>query len=259
MLTDLWLTITGRVARAPRPAHLTVTLPDEDSADTIVAEIRSPPEFEAGPIAGFACIITYSDARGRSSERRVTCQRLDRAASQIYLYAYCHERAAVRQFRLDRIIAVIDLHTGEVEDEPARFFERFTVDREQSTKLGWGLSVRKRADLVAGLNALVFMARCDREWHPLEREALEAFIASYWLRAELPGEPPLDEIMAHADRLAPDAETFYVSLMRCGDNPVLARMIRRHIQAVVEADGRIAAEEFHWGSTVDDFFRTLNN
>jgi hypothetical protein len=259
MLMQVWSAVRGRNVTPPRPAHLKVTLPEQDEADNLIADSDDPPTFGCMPISGFSLILAYQDAKGQVSERRITCHLLEVAGQHTYLRAFCHEREARRQFRLDRIVSVIDLHTGEVLADPPRFFRQFALDRAQASALHWGLGVQSRADLVAGLNVLRFMGTCDREWHPLERDAVETFVSSYWLRSEAPGEPPVDDIVAHAERLSPDAETFYVSLTRCHGSPVLGRIIRRHIQSVVDADGRLASEEFYWGGAVDDYLNSLSN
>lgn len=203
-------------------------------------------------------VIAYRDVRGRPSQRRITCIRMEQAAGSIFVHAYCHERASRRTFKLDRIEVVADIHTAEiVSDDPPHFFSQFDIVARQQSPLTWGLSVAQRADLLAGLNALVFMARCDKEWHPAERDEIERFVVSYWLRSEIPGEPPLDDILAHAARLSPDPEVFYLSLTRCHDRRALAPIIRRAIQSVVDADGRIHSKEFYWGTAVDDYFRSL--
>lgn len=255
MLQDLWAEIRGHWVRpagaAPRE------LPQEPDAPDLLAEIDGPPDYEAEPVAGLLCQIVYRDIRGVETVRRITCQRIDLAGGASYVVARCHEREARRQFRIDRMVRVADLSTGEVSDDPPGFFRSFAIDRRQETTLGWGLSVRRRADLVAGLNCLVFMARCDREWHPLERAEIEPFVTAFWLRSEAPGEPPMRDILAHADRLSPDAETFFIALQRCASRPVLARTIRRHLEAVAHADGRLSPEEAHWGRAVDDYFRSI--
>ncbi len=255
MLQDLWIAIRGKRPVAPTPDHFIVRLPEDDDPESYVEDEHPAGNGEA--ITGFCCIISYRDSKGRESERRITCQRLDDAAGIAYIYAYCHERAAVRQFRVDRIVYVADLLTGEIEESASSFFSRFGVGQRQRSPVGWGLSVRSRADLLAGLNALVFMARCDKEWHRAERATIEDFVSSYWLRAELRGQPPMDDIMRHVDRLAPDPEAFFVSLTRCQQSPLLAATIRRRMAAVIDADGVLHDAESFWGGKVDDFFRSI--
>lgn len=206
-------------------------------------------------VSGLPFIITYQASKGEQTQRLITCQRIDRNADILYLWAFCHHRQAVRQFRLDRIIEIADGTTGELLDPPLVFFAQFEVDRSQKSKPGWGLNVRQRADFVAVLNALVFMARCDREYHPLERQAIEDCVARYWLRFEAPGDPDLDAILTHADRLAPDAETFFVSLNRCAADPRLVRLLKESAGHIIDADGIHAAHELYWGAKIDEFFR----
>lgn len=228
---------------------------DDDGVAT--DEQRNVPcwESELISISGSPFLLSYKGGRGVVSDRLVTCQRLDRNADLLYLRAFCHSRVAVRQFRVDRILTIVNPHTGEVFDEPVAFFTQFQIDRSQRSKPGWGLGVRQRADLVAILNALIFMARADRDYHALEREVLEDCIARYWLRTEAPGDPDVPAILAHADRLMPDAETFFVSLNRCAANHQLVRLVKESAAAVIDADGRHAAEELYWGTKIDEFFK----
>jgi hypothetical protein len=255
MLRDLWMVIRGKASVVPKAVRFEPILPKDDEANLL--EAPEPPIAAGQPVTGFACIISYRDAKGRESLRRITCQRLDLFGNAKHKYAYCHERAAVRQFNLSRVGSVSDILTGEAIGDGAAFFDRFSVDRQQQSPVGWGLSVSQRADLLAGLNALVFMARCDKHWHPAERETIESFVSSYWIRADIRGDAPIDDIMAHTDRLAPDAEAFFMSLTRCQESRLLAKTIRRSIQTVVDADGLIRTEEVFWGAKVDEFFRSL--
>jgi hypothetical protein len=164
----------------------------------------------------------------------------------------------MRQFKVERVSAIADVHTGELISEDAKaYFTQFLVDHHQQSQIGWGLSVMQRADLLAGLNVLVFMARCDKDWHPLERDEIERFITAYWLRHEIAAELPLDDILNHVARLSPDPEVFYVSLTRCAERPALVPVLRRSLQSVIDADGHVHENEFYWGRAVDDFFRSL--
>lgn len=252
MLRELWESIRGEQPAIHHPASFKASLPDLDEADTLLDEYDIPTGAVEN-ISGLSCIIHYLNAKGTRSERRVTFHRFEEAKGQRYLRGYCHERSAPRSFRLDRVAAVIDLHTGEVWEPGALFFSRFEDEIEYTSGLSWGLSVTARADLIAGLNAIAFMARCDREFHPAEREVIEEFITSFWMRGEYPHELPVDEILGYAERLKPDAEMFFIALVRLGDKRELARLVKRHLQAVVAADGVIKPEETFWGSKVDSY------
>lgn len=74
---------------------------------------------------------------------------------------------------------------------------------------------------------------------------------------EYRGDPDIGSILAHTDRLAPDAETFWIAMHRCANTPALLDLLRRSARDVVEADGVIAPEEFYWGSRIDEFVLEL--
>lgn len=253
---ELWHSVRGRAVRPNM--HPTFVISSADDVEPSFATIEDDrpawgDRFDG--IAGYACVIAYENAKGEASQRLITCQRKDVCAGEVYLWAWCHSRARVRQFRLSRITGVFDPATGEDLGDPAALFESFVSDRVQQSKPGWGLGVRQRADLSALLNVLVFVARCDRDYHPLEREKFEDAVCRFWIRSEATGEPDCEAIQSHCDRLAPDAETFYVALHRCAENPKLARLLRDSVRSVIDADGRIAREEVYWGSAIDEFFR----
>jgi uncharacterized tellurite resistance protein B-like protein len=226
-----------------------MALADDDDALVEDDHLPSP----STSLSGFSCIIHYRDTKGADTMRRVTVIRYERAAEIDYLRAYCHEREKNRQFRVDRIIDAFDIETGEVFDIH-NMLASTAPSFEQTSGLNWGLSPKCRADMVAGLNILVFVARCDGRWHPLEEEVIERFISSYWIRREFNFDPPIDDILQRVRKLRPDAETFFGGMLRALDCNILRTTIRRTIADVVNADGRIADEEFYWGHKVDEFF-----
>lgn len=242
MLDQVWMQLRGRTVEARGPITFTALIPDDDAIE--LDEVDDAPR--AGDVlSGYACIIDYVDSKGRASQRRVSFIRYERAKGADYIRAHCHERRAMRCFRLDRIAEVYDIQTGEVIGVDAAF-GHVAPDRVESAPLGWGLAVRARADLTAGLNVLTFLARCDREWHPMEEDTIESFVTGWWLRRELRHEPPIEDILRHAERLRPDAETFFGALLRTHDCPALAAMLPDYIQLVIEADDRITSEEAFW-------------
>jgi len=206
-------------------------------------------------ISGVACILIYQDSKGRNSERLITCQRYDLHNDSPYLWGFCHMRKAVRQFKIDRIQEIFDPESGAAFSSVNAFFEQFAFDNTHKSKPGWGLNVTQKADFSALLNANVFMANCDEEFHPLERLSLENVITKYWLRYEVRHEPDFESIMRHVDKLAPDAETFWVALHRIAEDARLIRILKETVSDTIASDGIIADEEFYWGSKIDEFFQ----
>lgn len=252
----LWSLIKGKAVEPRAQAQFVATICDD------IDELRptdSAPQWQEEIIAisGLPLILTYRGSKGDPSVRLVTCQRLDQAGGQLYLWAYCHTRSAIRQFRADRIVELADADSGEVFGEPVSYLTQFRVDRSQRSKPGWGLGVRQRADFTALLNVLAFMARCDLDYHPLERASLEDIASRYWIRFDAPGDPDIDAILSHADRLAPDAETFYVSLLRCAEQPRLIEFVRNAAATMIDADGRHSSEELYWATELVDYLNGL--
>lgn len=206
-------------------------------------------DAEPQPISAFVCIIDYD-----GESRLITCRRYDTIGDMGYVGAICHAAGGYRQFRCDRIEAVFDATTGEAIGD-GTLFSKFAVDSHRDRAPSWGLTSSRRATLVAGLNVLAFMARCDGRWHPLEADIVEGFVCTMWLRKEWEGEPPLAEIVAHAQRLAPDAETFFLALRHYAHSETSTRILRRAIGDLIAADGRICSAETQWAAEADAFFQ----
>ncbi|OAN63632.1 hypothetical protein A7X12_19465 [Sphingomonas sp. TDK1] len=204
---------------------------------------------EPQPISAFVCIIEYE-----GNTRLITCRRFDRIGEAVYVGAICHSARAYRQFRSDRVSAVYDAATGEVLGDGS-YFERFSVDSQRERAATWNLSPARKATLVAGLNVLAFMARCDGYWHPLEADVVEGFICSMWLRKEWEGEPPLADIVAHAQRLSPDANTFFHALRHYAGSRTSTRILCGAVSDLITADGVICSSEARWGAEIDAFLR----
>lgn len=204
-------------------------------------------------LSGLSLVIEYEGAQGQRTQRVVTCKQYEVRASKEYLRAYCHHRGAIRSFRVDRIIDIFDPTTGESLSPVQAFFARFAPDKVAKSGLSWGLSVGRRADLIALLNGLVFIARCDKEFHASERACLEGALTNFWLRLELLGDPDFDDILAYAGKLSPDGETFWVAMHRFREEPRLAEIFRRQSQLLIAADGVVRPEETYWSIEIEEF------
>lgn len=257
-MTSLFERIWHRLrddAPAQRPAPRPANLPTQDDPETSPAQSDAAPQWPIGALSGVQLQIEYLDSKRQASTRMITCRRIEQRGGIRYLTAWCLERAALRTFRVDRITAVIDPATGEVHEPGGAWLLRFTDDSTSESPLHYGLDVRRFADFTAGLNVLVFLARCDGQWHDLEYSAIEDFAASWWMRAEIAAPFDGDEIARHATRLGPDSETFFIALQRCATDPVLRQIIARHVAAVIDADGVHHPKELYWGQQVVEVMR----
>jgi hypothetical protein len=253
----------GRVASAKIPPPngidgLPPLLPSEaDAGDMVVSEIA---EDDLDTIAGLALLIEYVDASGRRSRRRITCRSVQESEEgSLYLQAHCHERNALRHFRLDRIENVTDLRTGEIHDNATEFvrkiesFELFsdaTLSNDNSELIERD---RKRAygRCRDGIRILVFLARCDGDYHQNER----AIIADY-IRSRCNGygemealEYDVEELLRYADRQYPNTQLFGKAIRRIAEAGVTGRHIRLlldHTAQLIDADGEISPEEFEF-------------
>ena len=241
------------LSKAVRPrlhntfAGLELSMPDDE-------EELPPEEQKLDKISGICVIITYEDSKGNSSQRLVTCKQLSVRGGKYYITAFCHHRQAPRSFLIDRIVDVFDANTGECLSPAQAFFAEFEPDQFARSGFSWGLSVGRRADLIALLNALVFLARCDAEFHPAERDSLEHALTSFWLRLEILGNPDFDDILAYADKLAPDGETFWIALHRFREDEALRDIFVANSNRLIQADGDIHERESFWSFEIADFF-----
>lgn len=221
----------------------------EDEQAIVVEE--PPPAAELDPITAFVCVIEYvGDAR------LITCRRYDIVGEHGYVGAICSTANGYRQFRTDRIAYVADAYTGEVIGDGS-YFARFEPRSVRDRAPTWGLIPSQKATLVAGLNVLSFMAHCDGQWHPLETEPVERFICSMWLRKEWPGDPPIDEILAHSRRLAPDADTFFRALNCYAKSASSSAVLRRAVGDLVSADGVICGDEVNWSTELTGYLAAM--
>ncbi len=244
----------GRVVRPKIHSRfgelLSIEIGDDDLADEFDGSTAD--DAKQG-LSGLSLVIEYQNSKGEVSQRVVTCRNLQLRASKQYIQAFCHHRNGLRTFRLDRIAEIFDPITGESLSPVQTFFAQFSPDRVTKSGLSWNLSVSRRADLLGMLNALVFLARCDREFHPFETQSLEQAVTKFWLEFDLTAECEIDDIIAYAERLAPDGETFWIAMHRFREEPILGRVFRRAAHHLIAADGVVRPEESYWSIEIDDF------
>lgn len=278
-LAGLWLRVRGIRPSLPPLRGDPPAADVPDSHETVpepeppIAELAEPPRADdLPPIAGLFIQIEYQDAAGVQTARRITCRDICQSGANRLLRAHCHERDALRSFRIDRIRIVVDPETGEVL-EPTAFFAAYVSaeqdafatylvvrpGRERSTSVAAfdDLSNAQRYDLIAGLKVLSFLAHCDADWHLFEDEEIAKFVWEWWAGQGLDAEPDIGGIMAYVRRLRPRPDDFYVSLKRASRNRRLGDLLLRAVTAVVEADGEIRSAEHRWVCELQGYLAEL--
>lgn len=237
-------TVQRRAEVRPLPAAPVATvLPATDATE--------PDEGALGYAEGQSFIIEYEDAQGEASTRRVTVIEIRRAAGGApALYARCHERRAMRLFRVDRITSCIDFD-GEVHNDVAAFMrDSFGMTAELSPAAPprqpehrvWGAIRRAHA---AHLMLLTALSHADAEMIP---EEVDVIVDWCERRAIAEGMRPDAEFRRlarrYAMRLRPDGQLVARALEDLYNQdpgtvvPLLAAGI-----AVIDADGLRHPEE----------------
>ena len=188
--------------------------------------------------ASWTAFISYVDAGGDASERRVTCHAIEGFGGASHITAYCHERRAARTFRVDRIRELACAETGEVFD-PATHFDLL----RQSGALRCEDKV-----LTDVARILVFLARCDGEYHPLEEEGLSDQFSRYCVRFN-GTDKLMEQALTGCRQLAPDSHDMIKAIGKMAKSPggqQVARFVLDAGAAIIDADGRHAEEETRW-------------
>ncbi|NKJ40802.1 TerB family tellurite resistance protein [Novosphingobium sp. SG720] len=237
-----------RVAKAVAGKSVPVPMPEWCKPKS--AEIEELIELRGrGKSSGWAGFMHYTDANGDTSSRRIVCRSISGNGRPETVTAYCCERKAHRTFRIDRIDELICVETGEVLDPATHFAEL------------WSKGALKVADktLTDFARVLVFMARCDGEFHPLELQEVEAALWRYGAEFGL-DDKTIKTAVRGVGRIAPDSEDFVDSLKRISHHceaRLLSLMLLDSVDQVAAADGRIDEQEVEWASVVSDTLKVM--
>lgn len=215
-----------------------------DDPDQVVRAV------EPDESASWSAFITYRNAKGEESERAVTLRKVTgHFGEPESIYCYCHHRKALRQFRLDRISEMACVVTGEILDP-------FEHCRELVT-LG-ALKIEDKA-LTQLMRLLVFMARCDGDFHLLEQNEMENLMLRYCLRFG-GDDAMMERAIVESGRLAPDAEDLIKSLRAFAGMPEGPRICRFALESsgmMIDADGRHTPEEVTWAVEVSSALKRI--
>lgn len=104
------------VQATPKPIQQSKakTKPSKQPAKPVAKSKFSPVKVASKVSAGDCLDMTYEDAEGNLSQRRVDLKQITENNGRTYLVGWCHKVRAVRTFRCDRILMLVDTSTGEV-------------------------------------------------------------------------------------------------------------------------------------------------
>lgn len=227
------------------PVDLEALLTD-DAPDDPLAELA------AGAVGGLAFAMEYRDSRNAVTRRRITLNSFRATGDGHYLMrAFCHERKAVRSFRTDRVVSIIDFDG--VVWEPLAYFDDLGIRLPLS---GPAVMAIKRAAPKPGeaqreacadeLCILAALSRSDGHLHDFEVEAMMDFAAEACDRQGMAfGEADRVGLARYVRKLCPDVTAVGESLLRLKRraSPAADKLLLRAMMAVMDADEVQTPEE----------------
>lgn len=202
--------------------------------DAMLVEADDPP---APPMAFH---ILYTDARQRVSGRCVTLRNLLHEVADIRLTAYCHMRQALRTFVASRVVEATDLSTGEVHEDGLGYFRSHPLLRQASAS-----DIAERSSELLAVQAcrdeiiiLSFIGAADGDFQEDEQDEIVKHVL-YSV------DEPLDEadVRRRVASWVPDERAFERALSRICAGEGDAKALMRSMRRIVDADGRIDADE----------------
>lgn len=196
----------------------------------------------AEDIDGLVMAIDYVDADGEPSSRMITCRAINPEPPG-YLRAYCHLRDTFRSFRIDRIREVREIESGEVlkGGDILAFlapYIDFAIEKEKAVAQR---NLQRQAG--PGVRVLVYLAAADGRVHPAERQVIMDYAEAESRR--LMPDHPFDEVATGRwiDHLKPTSAAAWNAVVRLADDEENFPEFARTMIELVEADGRIDADE----------------
>jgi hypothetical protein len=162
------------------------------------------------------------------SARAVTLHAVWQAGAVTRLRGFCHLRGALREFRSDRIVSLIDLSTGEVPDDASGWLASHALN-----------SASPLNAVLPELTVLAFLAKADGSLDPDETEAIVDFVLA---AADRPI-PDLDEIRRKVARLTPSFAQLPQAVGQIVKDAERLARFKRAMRRLVDADRDLPDDE----------------
>lgn len=195
-----------------------------------------------GRMDGQTFVIEYVDTKGRASVRRISVHAIEAGAGGMpCLYARCHERKAMRQFRVDRIRSCADFD-GVVYPDVMQYLSE-TFGMGMSAAVAASAGHQRWASILDAIRADTVLLSCvslaDGARHDRETEVIADYLAR--IAEDVIGMMTDAEIVAmvrYVRRLrpGPEAITSAIEMMRRKEGGHQRRFFRACVD-VMDADG----------------------
>ena len=217
------------------------------AADPVDHDMEPEPAtvLDIGPLSTVRLAIHYEDGAGERSHRVVQVKGVQARGEDRYLYGFCELRNGFRSFRIDRIVEIVDMRTGEVPEDPQAYLAPL-IDLAKPPR---SPTRRKATDgllaeSVNGLVVLIYFANSDGELHPAERAILWDYLDWQKDRCSLRGsvaKPAVDALMRtmfpSRDQFAEALEALVIS------EHIHAQFVLDRVREIIDADGQLDEEE----------------
>lgn len=231
-------------AREVGSAAQPVSLPVEDDQDDAIET-----EVDIGYAEGQFFMIEYLNAAGQRSRRRITVTALGTGKGGVpILTARCHERKAMRSFRIDRIQCCIGMDGEVFEDVAAFMADTFGMSVSLASRKAEGEQKLERIRQLCGDWAVLLKAMSVAD---LLLDKREARLATDHLAAEVEraglmvNEGDIAWLQTYFGRLRPTERVVRRALERLSERPVREKeRFFRAAVGVMDADERRDGREF---------------
>jgi hypothetical protein len=253
MLAFSWLKeLPLRDAAVSKSARLT---PSEDIVEEDIDDLSQ----DYGSLADIFLYIDYVGANGQASHRAITIRSEAQTGSQPSVYAWCHVRKRIRQFRLDRIQS-ITTEDGEFFTPPALFWKsigfapgfEIAVSRPSPNDALAALDIKR--EFAPELVVLAALAKSDGAMHPRELDKIINHVEREleWSRRSL-SDADVSALRAHVCRMRITSERIEECvndlLAGHGKHRLYGKQLERFFKAateIVAADGQLHDSEMEF-------------
>jgi len=212
-------------------------------------------------------IIDYKDSRGTKTKRRIRITRFsENRDGDLVIHAYCFERKAARNFLAVNVISAADPITGEIIDDAYDFLWQLqsqSLNQPQLAEKPRPIKKRKPGirdhqkdynHCYSGIKALVYLARCDGQYHEKEHEVITKYCLVRVKAAYSSRNFDEDFFANYARTQFPDYSAIKQAMKKIHESDQNTLIFWKHAQMLVEADGKIVVEEVLTWSELQDIF-----